>query len=240
MSISDTAIWDIDEPCRACRTGARWRAASAQILQIVHQVRARDLQSRCEAEGERAEDGEDDARRMFRSGRASSAIGSGMIGASEPSSSPIVHQPRSKPPAAPASASTRLSVSSWRTMRPRPPPSATRIATRRRAVPRASSMFAMFRHAMRSTAPDSGMIVAEKIAGPTSLWGVELMLTRDSGCTVSRRPRFRLRRALEILREDGEAGVGAIHGDARLQPAGHAERRVRVIGEASPLFLNRS
>ena len=144
---------------------------------------------------------------MFRSGRASSAIGSGMIGASEPSSSPIVHQPRSKPPAAPASASTRLSVSSWRTMRPRPPPSATRIATppARRA---ARQQHVRDVQARDEEHRDSGMIVAEKIAGPTSLWGVELMLTRDSGCTVSRRPRFRRRRALEILREDGEAGVG--------------------------------
>ena len=54
----------------------------------------------------------------------------------------------------PTSASIRLSVSNWRTRRPRPAPSASRIAISFcRPVERASSRFATLAHAMRSTRP---------------------------------------------------------------------------------------
>jgi hypothetical protein len=50
-----------------------------------------------------------------------------------------------------------------------------------RAVPRASSMFAMSRHAMRSTPPDNGINTADSIAGPVSSCGCDETLTRESG-----------------------------------------------------------
>ena len=58
------------------------------------------------------------------------------------------------PNAPPIVASTKLSVNSWRTMRPRAAPSATRIASSRsRAVARASNRLARFTDAMSSTNP---------------------------------------------------------------------------------------
>ena len=64
------------------------------------------------------------------------------------------HCASTRPAAAAVSASTVLSVSSWRTMRPRPAPSAVRTAiSRPRAAPRASSRFATLPHAIRSTSP---------------------------------------------------------------------------------------
>lgn len=56
------------------------------------------------------------------------------------------------PTTAPARASSTLSVSSWRTMRPRPAPIAVRTAiSRLRSAARASIRFATFAHAMSST-----------------------------------------------------------------------------------------
>ena len=61
----------------------------------------------------------------------------------------------SSPAAAAHSASTTLSVSSWRTMRPRPAPSAVRTAiSRARAAPRASSRLATLPQAISSTSAD--------------------------------------------------------------------------------------
>ncbi len=64
-------------------------------------------------------------------------------------------QPASKVPASPAMpASTRLSVSNWRTRRPPPAPNAARNdSSPRRAEPRASSRPATLPHAMRRTSP---------------------------------------------------------------------------------------
>ena len=57
-----------------------------------------------------------------------------------------------KPTAEPSPESRRLSVRSWRTMRPRPAPIAKRTAiSRRRVVQRASSRFAMLTHAISRT-----------------------------------------------------------------------------------------
>ena len=56
------------------------------------------------------------------------------------------------PPSAPAAESTRLSASSWRTIRHRLAPSAARTASSRaRPVPRASRRLATLAHAMSST-----------------------------------------------------------------------------------------
>ena len=59
-----------------------------------------------------------------------------------------------RPAVPPATLRTTLSVSSWRTIRPRPAPSAPRTASsRRRAIPRASSRPATLAHAISSTSP---------------------------------------------------------------------------------------
>ena len=98
----------------------------------------------------------------------------------------MLHDASSRPPAAPASASSSPSVSSCRTIRARPPPTASRIAiSLRRADPRASSMFAMLRHAISSTTPDSPIRNAAAPAGPASDDGDVLVPSRGSGLTVS-------------------------------------------------------
>ena len=62
---------------------------------------------------------------------------------------------KASPAAHPARPSTRLSVRSWRTIRPRPAPSAARTAiSRDRAAPRASSRFATLTQAISSTQSD--------------------------------------------------------------------------------------
>ena len=72
-----------------------------------------------------------------------------------PSPPPGTHGRTAVPRPPPHSASTTLSVSSWRTIRPRPAPSAVRTAiSRARAAPRASSRFATLPHAISSTRPD--------------------------------------------------------------------------------------
>ena len=70
------------------------------------------------------------------------------------------HQvPTSTPAAPPASAISTLSVSSCRTMRPRPAPSAARTAiSRRRAAPRARSMLPTLAQAISSTKPTAPSI----------------------------------------------------------------------------------
>ena len=74
-------------------------------------------------------------------------------GASE-TSPPTAQTPNTSPTAPPRPARSTLSVSSCRTTRARVAPSATRTASSRpRAEPRASSRFAMFAHAIRSTKP---------------------------------------------------------------------------------------
>ncbi len=89
--------------------------------------------------------------------------------------------PNQRPPAPPKSESSSPSVSSCRTKRPRLAPSDKRIATsRRRAAPRAKSMFARFRQAMSSTAPDmpmSTMLIADE---SWSFVGLVLIAVRDS------------------------------------------------------------
>ncbi len=60
--------------------------------------------------------------------------------------------PSARPSRPPPTASTTLSVSSWRAMRHRPAPSANRVASSRdRAVDRTSTRLAMFTHPISST-----------------------------------------------------------------------------------------
>ena len=73
----------------------------------------------------------------------------------------------SSPPTPPAQASTRLSVSSCRTMRPRPAPSVARIASSRdRDAARASIRFATLTHAISSTNPTTASIGTSSRALP--------------------------------------------------------------------------
>ena len=76
-----------------------------------------------------------------------------------PSNEGIALRPRypsSRPPAPPMAASSKLSVSNWRRIRPRPAPRASRtLISRCRCEPRASSRLAMFAHASNSTNPVS-------------------------------------------------------------------------------------
>ena len=78
----------------------------------------------------------------------------GMFGGSEATIHRAPAIASRKPSVAPTSATITLSVSSWRTSRPRPPPSADRtVNSRSRAVTRASMRLARLTHATSSTTP---------------------------------------------------------------------------------------
>ena len=67
------------------------------------------------------------------------------------------HTATRRPTPPPARPRSTLSVSSWRATRPRPAPSARRMAISRcRTDDRASSRFATFAHAISRTATDRG------------------------------------------------------------------------------------
>ena len=101
-------------------------------------------------------------------------------------SSRVAQKAISRPAADPAAASRNDSVSNCRTMRRRAPPTARRIAiSLARAVPRASSMLAIFRHAMTSTTPDTAIRSAEATASPVSVCGEVLVDIRGSSLTSS-------------------------------------------------------
>ena len=91
------------------------------------------------------------ARRASRASRRPAAAGSP---APRRSAAATPNTRRAGRPTPPATASTRLSVSSCRISRPRPAPSAVRTAiSRRRAAPRATSSPATFAQAISSTNP---------------------------------------------------------------------------------------
>ena len=71
----------------------------------------------------------------------------------------------------PARESNTLSVSNWRTMRPRPAPIAARMANSRlRPVARTSSRLATLAHAISSTSPTAPSIVSSELrASPMML-----------------------------------------------------------------------
>ncbi len=119
--------------------------------------------------------------------------------------SPLMpHDATMTPSAPPASASTALSVSSWRMTRQRPAPSALRTAiSLARAVPRASSRFATLAHAINST----------KTTAPTrtrSAGAVSPALTSRSAVNV-RAPALQVRvRLFHLLRHGVELRLGQI------------------------------
>ena len=94
-----------------------------------------------------------------------------------------LHRRRRRAPrrtAPPASESTRFSVSHCATRRPRPAPSARRIAvSRRRDVARASSRFDTFAHAISSTRPTA----------PTSTSSAGFVSPTTASCTPASRTR---------------------------------------------------
>ena len=174
-------------------------------------------------------------RRRSRRASARTQSPSGRTAASDRASAPVAHDASSSPPAAPASASSSPSVSSCRTIRPRPPPTASRIAiSLRRAAPRASSMLAMFRQAMSSTTPESAISAAAAPAGPASEDGDVLVPSRGSGFTVSSCSLFSAGYARSSWRDSvSSRGAALATRHARLQPAGErpatafADRRAR-------------
>ena len=83
--------------------------------------------------------------------------------------------PSARPNRPPSSDSTRLSVISWRAMRPRAAPIAARIAISRwRTVARTSSRLATFAHAINST----------KLTAPTRIHSDDRTLRTIISCSV--------------------------------------------------------
>jgi hypothetical protein len=79
------------------------------------------------------------------------------------------------PPALPIRPSSRLSVSNWRSSRPRPAPIAMRTAnSRERARARLSSRFATFAHAINRTMPEMISSIRTSVQRDGSLWICEL------------------------------------------------------------------
>ena len=133
----------------------RHDVAACRILERLHDVAARRVERRHQAEqhagrdAEQCDEEEDgdiephfgDARRARRSDRDQAVDGP--------------PRPATRPAAPPSSASSRLSVSSWRTRRPLPAPSATRTASSRpRLEALAITRLAMFAQAISSTNAD--------------------------------------------------------------------------------------
>ena len=132
--------------------------------------------------------------------------------------------PRARPRTPPHPASSTLSVSSWRTTRPRAAPIAERTANSRwRPAARASSRLATFAHAISSTsatAPNSTSSAVRTSPVVASRIGTTATLSSSSiHCGLAlRNPRrgFHLR-------------LRAVNGDARLQPAGHKEVMALIV-----------
>src|SRR5207245_6228236 len=113
-------------------------------------------------------------------------ISKGMNLRIEPISRSDDHNPSTSPPTPPSSASTKPSLRSWRMIRQRLPPSARRIAISfRRAVPRASNMFARLRQATRRTTTaipsNNGAIDFTPLAAA----GFVLTAIRDTGAVMN-------------------------------------------------------
>ena len=149
-----------------------------------------------------------------------------------PRKRPVAQRASSRPAAVPANESSRLSASSSRMSRARPDPSAARIAISRcRTVPRTSSRFATFMHAMSSTS----------VASPS----IDPQMQRHQRRQEPHRdrPRQRLRdharrdvlflriRALQPLRDHVHRRLRGRDADARPQPRQHREEAVGAIGE---------
>ena len=87
----------------------------------------------------------------MRSGWTINSIGSG-VGIRKPLSALVSHRLSKRPAPVPSKASNKLSVSNWRTRRPRLPPSDMRMASSRERVrARANSRLEMLAHAISTT-----------------------------------------------------------------------------------------
>ena len=88
-------------------------------------------------------------------------------------SSAVIPMFSANPAPAPASDSSRLSASNWRTSRPRPAPIETRTAIScDRLDARASRRLATFAHAISSTNPTIAISMAKKIAAVVRPWNL--------------------------------------------------------------------
>ena len=122
---------------------------------------------------------------MRTSGVPSKVSGTGESGSSVATSRFTPQYASSSPNAPPSSDRISPSVSSWRTMRPRPPPSARRIAiSLRRAVPRASIMLARFRHDTTSTMAAIAISRPNVLPNSSSVCGLVEIETRESLAAV--------------------------------------------------------
>ena len=100
----------------------------------------------------------------------------------EVTSRPDDHSPSTSPPTPPSRASTNPSLRSCRTIRQRLAPSARRSAISfRRAVARASSMFARFRHATNKTTTAIPSSKGAMALSPVSADGLLLTEFRGTG-----------------------------------------------------------
>ena len=178
ISASEKAIWTTTSGLRG-RNRQRRRTASSPACSFRSPITAtaRKLQRRPEREGERAEQAEAKASRRERQGsdRSSRPCRSAQPVRARPRADRTTKGRGANRTAPPSSARTNLRTSSCLTMRQRLPPRASRIAISfRRAVPRASSMFARLRQATSRT---TAAMPAEK--------------RRRSWRSVRRRPRAR-------------------------------------------------
>ena len=129
-------------------------------------------------------------------------------------------QPTSRPSAPPASDSRTLSVSSWRTMRPRAAPSAARIAISRwRPVARTSSRLATFAQAISSTKPTAPSSTSSDV-GASSRRDVADRLRRRS-CPSVRAPSGTCAR--KSCADAPSRALRLLQRDAGLQPAQRLE-----------------
>ena len=119
------------------------------------------------------------------------------------------------------SESSTLSVRSWRSRRPRSPPSAMRTAISRcRPAARASSRLATLAQAMsrtKTTAPSSSIKAGRRSPTNAASSGSTVMLCRafELGCGLR-----------ELLGDPHHVRAGGLHGDARLQAPDHVDARV--------------
>ena len=109
-----------------------------------------------------------------------------MSGASDAAVSRSVHMPMTSPPTPPASERSSPSTSSCSTIRPRPAPSARRVAiSLRRVVPRASCMLATFRLATSSSTAAIPASVPSGANSPESSPGASPSSVRAGRWTVT-------------------------------------------------------
>ncbi len=133
-----------------CANGASFPPRSAFRHGGLFQLARRSAQGRRQSEKKAAQQRGANAKSSTRqSSRTSSARGRPPGQIATNGRSPAASNTPSAPPVSP---NTALSVRHWRTNRPRPAPSATRMASSRsRETARASSKLATFTHAISST-----------------------------------------------------------------------------------------